>query len=118
MEWEHTQSWYAQQNFDCWYIDGGTTAMSEYEYVNHAAVELACSNGLRDAGHGGWTLQQLMANNVDLIERSGLQRAEVMALRLYTGIRHRSFAVLLCAFSHYFQFFFALTGMAGPMYLW
>jgi hypothetical protein len=85
MEWEHTESWYAQEAFDCWYIDGGTTAKTEYDYVNSPAIEASCMNGLRDAKHDGWTLQHFMDDKADLIKKAGLQLAEVMALRLYTG---------------------------------
>ena len=85
MEWEHTESWYAQETFDCSYIDGGTTANTEYDYVNSPAIEASCRNGLRDANHSCWTLQHFMDDNADLIKKAGLQLAEVMALRLYTG---------------------------------
>ena len=44
MQFEHTQSWYATANFDCWYISGGTTAKHEYEYVNGEAREVECDN--------------------------------------------------------------------------
>ena len=84
IEWEHTKSWYATEVFQCWYIPGGTTAMSEYTYVHSTAIEANCRNGLRDRGHGGWILDDYMRNN-SIVEMAGLQRAEVAVLRLYTG---------------------------------
>jgi hypothetical protein len=108
MEWEHSQSWYAQAHLKCWYVDGGTTAKAEYDYVCGPAVECICNNGLRDAGHGSWTLQQLMDNNADLIEKAGLQLAEVMALRLYTGNITLCVSIAcLRAVQHLFYFSFA-----------
>ena len=85
MEWEHTESWYATTNFNCWYVDGGTTAKKEFEYVQGTAKELDCKNGRRDSGRGGWSLEEIMEFNSGLINKAGLQLVEVMALRLYTG---------------------------------
>ena len=74
MEFEHTASWYATANFDCWYISGGTTAKREYEYVNREAREVECDNGLRDAGHGGYALDDMISingKNCVIIENKG-----------------------------------------------
>ena len=85
MLWEHTQSWYASISFDCWYIPGGTTAAREYSYVDGSATETSCQNGLRDEGHNGWSIRDIMERNMDVIKEAKLQLAEVFALRLYTG---------------------------------
>jgi hypothetical protein len=85
MEFEHRQTWYSTATFNCWYIPGGTSAKAEYDYVNGKVFECDCANGRRDAGHDGWDLNFFLDRNKDLIERSGLQKAEVRALRLYTG---------------------------------
>merc|ERR1719158_424777 len=61
MVWEHTESWYATADFQCWYIPDGTTAKTEYECVAAGRVTAEqCKNGLRHAGHDGWTMEDVM----------------------------------------------------------
>jgi hypothetical protein len=85
MEWEHAHSNYGQACFSCWWC-GETTARDEFDYVVHqAAKEEKTPNGLREQGHQNWTLQRFMHEHRALIEKAGLRKEEVVALRLYTG---------------------------------
>ena len=66
----------------------------EYDYVvNQRAKETDTTgmagqditNGVRDKGQGGWSLQHFWNENKVLIEQAGLLMEEVIVLRLYTG---------------------------------
>jgi hypothetical protein len=80
MEWEHKKSPYAQTLFENG-TNGNSTASQEYDYTAHfsGAVEN------EEKGRNGYTIEELMLRSAGLIKRSGLQVAEVIALRLYTG---------------------------------
>ena len=63
MLWEHTESWYAKEKFDCWYVSGGTSAKAEYECLLGKVTAHECENGLRHAGHDGLTTGDIMTRN-------------------------------------------------------
>ena len=85
VEWEHTQSMESSKEFSCWW-KGNTTAKTEYNYVvSLAAKEEDTTNGRREEGRDGWTLERFMCENDELISTAKLQKVEVTLLRLYTG---------------------------------
>jgi hypothetical protein len=85
VEWEHTQSTESSKEFSCWW-KGNTTAKTEYNYVvSLAAKEEDTTNGRREEGRDGWTLERFMCENDELISTAKLQKVEVTLLRLYTG---------------------------------
>jgi hypothetical protein len=63
MEYEHTNSPYADHRFKCWGVFGSdhkTTANTEWAYIRH---QNAKQEGSREKGRDGWSLNDFMTNN-------------------------------------------------------
>ena len=83
MAWEHKGSPYSNTPFQN-STNGTSTAAREYDYVVHFSGEPEDT----DKGRNGYSIDTLWVHgtkSAEIIYRAGLQKAEVIALRLYTG---------------------------------
>ena len=83
MAWEHKGSPYSNTPFQN-STNGTSTAAREYDYVVHFSGQPENT----DKGRDGYSIDTLWVHgtkSAEIIYRAGLQKAEVIALRIYTG---------------------------------